>query len=71
MPYVTCPGCGLHTYSAAGWAGVDDCPRCGRDLPTTHESATAVRSFTSQARMAKMESARIALMRLRERASQR
>jgi hypothetical protein len=70
MPYVMCPGCGLETYSAAGWAGVDDCPRCGRDLPAKHQGATAVRSCTSQARMAQVESARIALMRLRERAIQ-
>lgn len=38
--------------------------------PETQNGATAVRSFTSQIRMAQMESARLALMRLRERASQ-
>jgi hypothetical protein len=70
VPYVVCPGCGLETYSAAGWAGVDDCPRCGRDLPAGQTGGTAVRGFTSQVRLAQMESARIALMRLRARASE-
>jgi hypothetical protein len=69
VPYVLCSECGLQTYSAAGWAGIDDCPRCGRDLPATQNGATAVRSFTSQVRMAQVESARLALTRLRERAS--
>jgi hypothetical protein len=33
MPYVSCEKCGLTTFSAAYWARVDYCTRCGAELP--------------------------------------
>ena len=33
MPYVRCPRCGLHTFSAARWSGVEHCGRCDAELP--------------------------------------
>jgi hypothetical protein len=33
MPYLICPRCRLTTYSAALWSSVDECPRCGEQLP--------------------------------------
>jgi hypothetical protein len=33
MPYVTCPRCGLHTFTAARWSNVDHCDRCDAELP--------------------------------------
>jgi tRNA(Ile2) C34 agmatinyltransferase TiaS len=29
---VRCPHCGKRTFSVAGWADTDRCPRCGRPL---------------------------------------
>jgi hypothetical protein len=33
MPYVCCPTCGLHTFTAAYWSSVDHCGRCDAELP--------------------------------------
>lgn len=33
MPYLICPRCRLTTYSAALWSSVDECRRCGEELP--------------------------------------
>ena len=33
MPYVRCPACGLAAYTASGYSGRDQCPRCGEELP--------------------------------------
>jgi len=33
MPYVRCPSCGLHSFSAARWSGVEHCGRCHHELP--------------------------------------
>jgi hypothetical protein len=38
MPYVICGACELVTYSAALWAGTDECPRCGTGLPSGRRS---------------------------------
>ncbi len=32
MPYLICPCCRLEAYSAAGYATVDRCSRCGTAL---------------------------------------
>lgn len=32
MPYLNCPGCRLTVYTAASWAQMDQCPRCGKRL---------------------------------------
>jgi hypothetical protein len=68
MPYVECPVCGLESYTAAAWGGTDHCPGCAGALPSRSASVTAVRRSSSEARMAQVESARVALQRLRERA---
>jgi hypothetical protein len=33
MPYVRCPRCGLHSFSAARWSDIDHCGRCAAELP--------------------------------------
>jgi hypothetical protein len=38
VPYVICGDCELLTYSAALWAGTEECPRCGAPLPTVQRS---------------------------------
>jgi hypothetical protein len=68
MPYVECPVCGLESYTAAGWAETDHCPGCAGALPSRSAGVVPVRRFTTEARMAQIESARVALQRLRERA---
>ena len=35
MPYVSCPHCGVRTYSAARWSHVDRCGSCGEVLTRT------------------------------------
>jgi len=32
MPYLDCPNCRLTVYSAASWAPIEMCPRCGERL---------------------------------------
>jgi hypothetical protein len=71
MPYVACPGCTLRTYSAAAWAETDDCPRCGRELPSRSVRVAPVRVASHMTRAAQIESARIALLRIREQTSAR
>src|SRR5829696_1216709 len=39
MPHLICPSCGLTSYSAAGYATYDRCPRC--DVPLTGASGLA------------------------------
>jgi hypothetical protein len=68
MPYIACPACGLPTYTAAAWAGTDQCPACAAELPSKSGRVLSVRSLTSESRMAQIESARAALQRLRQRA---
>jgi hypothetical protein len=70
MPYVPCPACGLQTYSAAGWAGTDKCPGCGVELPARSGRFASIASLTPQVRTAQIESARAALLRLRQRAGE-
>jgi predicted RNA-binding Zn-ribbon protein involved in translation (DUF1610 family) len=65
MPHVTCPDCGLRTYTAAAWSSLDPCPRCGRALPRRH--AETVNRPSPSARKTQVESAQAALARLRER----
>jgi hypothetical protein len=67
MPYVACPGCSLRTYSAAAWADTDHCPGCGRQLPSKPLRFAAVRRGVPRNRAAQVESARTALLRLRQR----
>jgi hypothetical protein len=33
MPYVDCPRCGLTSFTAAYHHSLDDCARCGSELP--------------------------------------
>lgn len=33
MPYVTCPRCGISTFSAAYWSNREHCGNCGKELP--------------------------------------
>jgi uncharacterized Zn finger protein (UPF0148 family) len=68
MPYIACPACGLPTYTAAAWAGTDQCPACAAELPSKSGRVLSVGSLTSESRMAQIESARAALQRLRRRA---
>ena len=70
MPYVACPDCNLRTYSAAAWADADDCPSCGRKLPSKPLRLGSVRMAVPTARAAQIESARTALLRLRQRAGE-
>jgi hypothetical protein len=70
MPYVACPGCSLRTYSAATWADTDQCPGCGRELPSKPMRRASVRITIPRARAVQVESARTALLRLRERAGE-
>ena len=35
MPYVPCPRCNLRSYTAARYAGTDECPACGGPLSPT------------------------------------
>jgi hypothetical protein len=68
VPYVTCPTCGVRTYSAATWSNTDHCPRCGRDLPPRVRTPVATAGPAQQRRRAvQIESATIALRHLRER----
>ena len=68
MPYINCPTCGVRTYSAATWSSTDHCPRCGRDLPPRTTTAVATAAPPQQLRRAaQIESATIALRRLRKR----
>jgi len=34
MPYVTCPRCGLRTFTAARWSNREHCGNCGVELPS-------------------------------------
>ena len=34
MRFVICRPCKVVTYSAALWAGTEECPRCGTTLPS-------------------------------------
>jgi hypothetical protein len=70
MPYVACPACGLPTYTAAAWAGTDQCPGCAAELPHRSGRVLTVGSLTSQARTLRVESARAAMQRLRQRAGE-
>ena len=36
MPYLDCTACHLTVYSAAKWAHIDECPRCGAPLGRPH-----------------------------------
>ena len=38
MPYVTCPRCGVRTYTAGGLFWTDGCPNCGTRLRTKSDS---------------------------------
>ena len=68
MPYISCPTCGVRTYSAATWSNIDHCPRCGRDLPPRLRTGVATAGPPQQLRRAaQIESATTALTRLRER----
>jgi hypothetical protein len=70
VPYISCPTCGVRTYSAATWSNIDHCPRCGRDLPPPTRTALASTEPPQQLRRAaQIESATIALRRLRERSN--
>jgi hypothetical protein len=33
VPYVRCAGCGLTSFSVAGWSHIDHCGVCGHELP--------------------------------------
>jgi hypothetical protein len=39
VPYVICEHCTLQTYSAALWASIETCPRCGTELPVARRAA--------------------------------
>ena len=45
MPHLTCPNCRLTSYSAAGHATVDRCPRCDSPLGTTPRARKALRRW--------------------------
>ena len=34
MPYVTCPRCGLRSFTAAYWSNREQCGNCGTELPS-------------------------------------
>ena len=40
LPYLNCPDCRLTVYSAAGWAHIEACPRCGMPLGQPRSSFT-------------------------------
>ena len=44
MPYYNCPTCRLTVYSAASWAHVNECPRCGGRLGDPRRSSEQVAS---------------------------
>ena len=52
MPYVPCPRCNLRSYTAARYAGTDECPACGGPLmPTSAARRRAtLEVVTAQAR---------------------
>jgi hypothetical protein len=45
MPYLNCPTCHLTVYSAASWAHIDDCPRCGARLGDPASLFREIRRF--------------------------
>jgi Zn-finger nucleic acid-binding protein len=45
MPHLICPTCGLTTYSAAGHATTDRCPRCDRPLKDAGRRPGVVRRW--------------------------
>jgi hypothetical protein len=70
VPYISCPTCGVRTYSAATWSNIDQCPHCGRDLaPPTRTALASTGPPQQLRRAAQIESATTALRRLRERSS--
>jgi len=45
MPHLTCSTCRLVSYSAAGHATVDRCPRCDSPLGSTPRAMKALRGW--------------------------
>ncbi len=41
MPYVTCPRCGVRTFSAAYWSNREHCGNCGQELPAPRSLSPA------------------------------
>jgi hypothetical protein len=68
VPYISCPTCGLRTYSAATWSNTDQCPRCDCDLPPRIRTLAPIgRPSQQRRRTMQMELATTALRQLRER----